>query len=740
VEPPGRNAPTLRPGWSALAGVTVWLRWPVVAAWVVAAVAAALALPSIGQERGLALRGLVPDDAPAVAIERRSAELFDAPLLTRSVLVQRDPGGLSAAAQARLGRRAVLAGQRPAGGEHVTFALPLVNVPGLVPSSRELGTTAVTYLFTDPDLSLPAQERATERYLAGVPPRPDDAVVGVTGAAPAQLEQARAIDDALPLVEIATLAVIVLVMAATFRSPTAPLVAIAASAAAFMVAVGVVAWVGERAGLAAPGEVEPLIVVLLLGIVTDYAIFYLSAMRRQLAAGADRLAAARVAAGQVTPIVVAAGLTVAAGGAAMLAGRLDFFRALGPGLGLTALVGMAVSTTLIPAILAIAGRLVFWPDRPQRQAREADAGGRGRPGRLARASTLRAVALPVAVTCLVALATGAVILRETALGFSLVRGLPADSPPRRAAEAAAQGFAPGIVAPSELLVEAPGVTARRAELARLQGLLTEVPGVAGVVGPAALPAGVAEGALLAAGGAAARYALVLEDDPEGGRAIATLRSLERRLPELVAAAGLAGATTGLGGDTALAADTIDAIGDDVVRVGLAALVVGFVLLALFLRALVAPLYLVATSVLSAATALGLTTLVFQGLLGHDELTHYVPFAAAVLLFALGADYTIFVVGRIWDEARGRPLRDAIAVAVPGAGRALTAAGLTLALSFALLAIVPLAPFRELALAMCAGVLIETFFVRPLLVPALVAAVGRVSGWPGGRLSSPESAR
>jgi RND superfamily putative drug exporter len=138
-------------------------------------------------------------------------------------------------------------------------------------------------------------------------------------------------------------------------------------------------------------------------------------------------------------------------------------------------------------------------------------------------------------------------------------------------------------------------------------------------------------------------------------------------------------------------------------------------------------------VLGLLASLGLTTLLFQTVLGNQDLTYYVPFAAAVLLVALGSDYNVFVAGRIWEEARRYRLREAIAVAMPAAARAVTAAGLALAASFALLAIVPLRSFREFAFVMAAGVLIDTFVVRSMLVPALTALFGELAWWPGRRV-------
>jgi len=154
---------------------------------------------------------------------------------------------------------------------------------------------------------------------------------------------------------------------------------------------------------------------------------------------------------------------------------------------------------------------------------------------------------------------------------------------------------------------------------------------------------------------------------------------------------------------------------------------------LFLRALVAPLCLLGSSLLALAATLGLTTRVFQDVLGGDGLTFYVPFAAAVLLVALGSDYNIFGVGHAWEEAKVRPLREALRATIPQSARAIRIAGVTLALSFGLLAIVPLRPFRELAFALSVGILIDTLVVRSLLVPSLLAVVGARSAWPGRHL-------
>ncbi|HXV93703.1 MAG TPA: MMPL family transporter, partial [Pseudonocardia sp.] len=285
----------------------------------------------------------------------------------------------------------------------------------------------------------------------------------------------------------------------------------------------------------------------------------------------------------------------------------------------------------------------------------------------------------------------------------------------------------------------PGITGQRAELAELQRRLEERAGTAAVLGPGDQPLPIELGLFLAPDGGAARFLLVPDSDPLGAQAVDRLRELRADMPELLAQVGLGGAEVSYAGDTALGLSLVDTAESDLVRVAVAVVLVDLVLLVVFLRALVAPLYLLATSVLAVGAALGATTWFFQEVLGNDGIVFYVPFAAAVLLVSLGSDYNIFSVGYIWEEAQRRPLREAVAVAVPRSTRAITAAGVTLAVSFALVALIPVAPFQQLAFAMAVGVLIDAFVVRSLLVPALVSLMGRASGWPGRRLAGPKRA-
>jgi RND superfamily putative drug exporter len=712
----------------------VRLRWPVLLLWMAAVGAVVVYLPAMGTA-GTDLNQLVSSDNPAVRSEARSLEKFGVPLLSRVAVVQRDPNGLSTRTQERAVARAkaVTEGQYP-DVKPIVAAVPVLNTLKLLPGSRENGTTIVTLVFTAPDVSFADQLAAAERFVADHF-EAGDHVVGVTGSIPARVAQGRLLLSSLPLLEAVTVAAVLLIVAVAFRSLIAPLLTLAVTGAAILLTLHIAGAVADRLGIAVPQETQPLLVALLLGVVTDYVVFYLSAVRGQLAAGAGRLAAAEWATARFTPIIVTAGATAAAGTGALVVAESPAFRAFGPGMAVAVFTGMVVAVTLVPALLAILGSAALWPGQ-RRAPRDRPVRSTG-PGALwARALTWPGFAAIVLVLCVGGLVAAALPVRHLHLGLSFIPALPADDPARQAAAHAESGFADGILSPTELLVQGDGVASRHGELSRLQRSLAERPGVAAVVGPGNELSELLPESLhlfAAKDGSAVRYLLILSDEPIGARAVGTLSRLRDDLPQLLSRAGLSGVETSFGGDTAIAEVMVDQTQHDLGRIAIAALLVNLLFLALFLRALVAPLYLLACNVLAIAATLGITTRVFQDLLGGDGLTFYVPFAAAVLLVALGSDYNIFGVGHTWEEARVRPLREALAMTIPQSARAIRTAGFTLAMSFGLLVLVPLRPFRELAFALSVGILIDVFVVRSLLVPALLTLVGSASEWPGRQL-------
>ncbi|MEO6496871.1 MAG: MMPL family transporter [Solirubrobacteraceae bacterium] len=713
--------------------LVVQLRWVVVATWLILAGAATTLLPAIEDARSGALGALVPRNAEAVKAEIASKTRFGFPLLSRTLIVQRDPQGLAAGAQARFIRQAAaLTRHEVPGFERIAAALPVTNAVGSAPFARERSTTAIMYLFFRPDVDAFQRVDLAHRFAAAHVPASSGGTVGVTGQAAAAGEQSDLVVKWLPVIELATLLLVALAVGVRFRAVGAPLMTLVSVALAYLISNHLVAWVGERAGFVVPREVEPIIVVLLFGVVTDYSIFYMSRFRALLSEGDGRLDAARATTRQLTPIIVTAGLTVIGATITLLTAQLDFLKVFGPGLAVSVLIALLVSITLIPACLAIIGRALFWPRRPRVelvQEQAAEETPTERVGRPARSRTVRfACERPWAAVgaCCAVLAVGATGLVGLRLDNPLVRGLPASSEARQTYYQAARGFAPGMLSPTVLVLSGHQVARRRAALGVLGRELGRQRGVALALGPGLRPPirGLRLGATVSRDGDAARYFLVLKSDPLGATAIRHVRRIRRLLPALTREAGLTDTTAALAGDTALSAETIDKTLGDLARIAPLALFVILLVLSIYLRALVAPLYLVAASVLGFAAAMGIGAYIF------GELTYYVPFAVAVLLVSLGSDYNVFLVGRMWQEARVRPLREAIPVAASRAAKAITLAGLVLAGSFALIGLVPVSAFREIAVLMTVGLLIDALMLRTILIPAIVTIVGEHSGWPG----------
>jgi RND superfamily putative drug exporter len=706
-----------------LAWLAVRLRFLVVPAFAAAAVVAGLHADPF--QTGGPVLDLIPKDSPALKAQADSLRLFRAPSGSDVIVVQRDPHGLSHDAQIRVIDHAIAVG-RGQDRSGARLAIPFINVPG-APASTGDSTTAITHLVFDGSYTPNERTHAAQAYLGAA--GPDAAPVGVTGVTPARIEQGTLILDRIGLVELLTVLVIAVIVLVVFRAPGAAVVTMATIGVAFPITLWALTEIARISGSPLPQEVEPLVVALLLGVVTDYAVFFLSEFRDQLRTRAESRDAATAAAQAVIPIVFTGGVILSLSLLALRASSLGFFRELAPALAATVAVAMLVSLVFVPALIALLGRFAVWPTRPEQRVDEV-AAGRPIGQRIAHLAAGRPLATLIGLACVAVLVVAGLQARTLHLGVDVISGLPSDSRPQVAARAAEAGFAPGVLAPLEVIVQDRGAALPPAGLAQLEQELRRQPGFAGAVGPSEQVKGTSVQPFLTPDGRAARFVLVSDTDPLSPAAVRDLSHLQARMPGLARSAGMGGASVQYAGQTALAQSAVDAVSGDALKIALAVLLVNLVLMALFMRALLAPLVLLAVNVLSVAATLGLTVWFFQDVLGYPDITYYVPFAGAVLLVSLSSDYNVLIVGKIWAEEENRPMRDAIASAAPRASRAIRAAGLSLAASFALVALIPIRSFRELAAVMSVGILVETFLVRSLLAPALLALLGRRARWPG----------
>lgn len=705
--------------WGPIARTIVWLRFLILPAWIVGAALATIHLPSIFDAESGELGSLLPRSSEALEVERKAIKTFGLPLLSRTVVVAHEPGGFPAGRLAAASRY-ILATDRREGPEAIR-AVPLTNAPGLL-SSQRTATTLVTYLYIDPSLGESESQSAAERFASGLGRATGAAAMEVTGALPATRAETDIANRDILWVELVTMLLVVGILTFYFRSIGVPLLGLGAVAIAYLLADRILGWIAQRYGLSIPREAEPVIVALIFGTLTDYLVFFVSGFRRRLRQDIAPRDAATAVTGELLPVVLTAAAIIACSTLTLLLSGVRFLSAFGPSMAVAVTVAAAVAVTLIPASLAIFGRLVFWPRPRDEQRRGESSAGAGARGHAVGAAVR--FPLVVAVLCLLLLAAAATGLRHLELGNPLINGLPESTSARQGYDVAAADIGPGVLGPTMVVLERSNLATESRQLAELQSRLGAQEGVAGVLGPADQPPREPAGVFLAPGGEAARFALVLNDDPDGAAASEALSDLEGRLPELASRSGLAGVDIGVTGDTSIASELTEDTWSALARVAPAALAVLLLLLWALLRSWRAALYLTGVSVLVVAAALGLTAYVFQDLLGYGELAFFVPVASAILLLALGADYNVFLVSRIWGEAERKDLRPAIKTAGSRAARAITVAGLILALSFAAVALIPIQSFREFAFAMSVGLLLDTLIARTLLIPALVSLLGR----------------
>jgi RND superfamily putative drug exporter len=698
------------------------MRFLILPAWIVGTVLATMHLPSVFDSESGELGSLLPRSSTALEVERRAIKTFGLPLLSRTMVVAHRPGGFPPDRTAAASRFIAATDQRE--GPEAIRALPLVDAPGLLAAHRG-GTTLVTYLYIDPSLGEDDSQRAAERFASGLKRVTGAETAEVTGALPATRAETDIANRDILWVELATVLFVVGILAFYFRSVGVPLLGLGAVAIAYLVADRVLGWIAQRYGLSIPREAEPVIIALIFGTLTDYLVFFVSGYRQRLQQGIASRDAVTEATAELLPVILTAALMIAGATLTLLLSGVRFLSAFGPSMAIAVAVAAAVAITLVPASLAIFGRFLLWPQRQSdRQRDPADEPNTETGARSRLIGVTVRFPLVVAILCLLILVAATSGLRHLALGNPIIRGLPQSTSARQGYDIAAAGLGPGVLGPTMVVVEGNGIAAKRGQLATLQSRLSAQDGVAGVLGPADQPLREPSGVMLAPGGEAARYVLVPDGDPDGAAASESLSSLEERLPELLERSGLGEATAGVTGDTTIASELTEDTWSAFERVAPAAIAVLLLLLWVLLRSWTAPLYLVGVSILVVAAALGLTVYVFQDLLGYGELAFFVPVASAILLLALGADYNVFLISRIWREADRRDLRPAIRTAGSRAGRAITVAGIILSLSFAAVALIPIQSFREIAFALCVGLLLDTLIARTLLIPALVSLFGR----------------
>ncbi|HEX5369821.1 MAG TPA: MMPL family transporter [Dehalococcoidia bacterium] len=712
------------------ARLLIALRWLIVPFWIGLAIAARVEVKPLQTSTEGGLIAAVPEDLPAIQAQINSFPQFGLPILSRTIVVTQYQNGLDLQAQANVASQTLQIGKmlHDTSNPNLIVAVPYWNLSLQNQPQGVQPSVVMTYLFFNADASVGESLAVAHRYASLISEATNAQYAGVTGSLAAGEEQSNKTESAFSTVEIAALIAVVLVVAIRFRAIGAALVTLVTVGIAYSVAFAALQLAEEHLGLIVPAAARPLVSVLLLGIVTDYVILFLTTYRDAYVESGTATLAAQTASSRITRTIATACLIVVAGSLALLAAQIVFLPRIAPSLAASLTIGFVVAATFTPCLLGIIGKAVFWPTLPH------EVGEQMRLNQWLEHLVVRPlIALPVLAIALAGLGLAAVFVGHARLAANLISDLPSSSEPAHAAAVAEKGgLDPGLVGPTGLILNQPGIGQHLDAVTSLQDKISKEPGVKAAVGPAQTMGLLPPGVVVAPDGNAARLLLIFDSSPYSSDAIQTYRDLKSNLPDLLRSSGLDGAGFEFTGDTAVSSQIAGRSLSDAIKVSALLIAAEFVILLIFTRALLAALLLVAIAVLVTLAALGFTAFVSDAIWGSASMTFYVPIAAMVLLLSLSSDYNLFLIGQIWREREVRPMREAIATSGARASWAILTASFALAASFALLAIVPLTAFRQLAIAVSAGILADTLIVRPLVVPALLSLLGRLSTWPSKR--------
>jgi putative drug exporter of the RND superfamily len=743
--------------------LSVRFRWAIVLAWVAGAVAATVLLPSLSNVTQSDNTSFLPASAPSERADQLASPLQGASLTAVTVVAARDDGTLTAADQAAiarlsgaLARVARVTGVRDAGQSADGRAEQLTVLAALAQSGG---------LATSQQASLVAGLREVIRAAA----LPAGLAARTAGPVAVRVDNNATSSKTGGQVEWFSIIFVIALLIAVFRSALAPLIAVLPALVVVLVAERLTAEAAVH-GLGVSQIASLLLIVLVLGAGTDYALFLMFRAREEMRAGlacreAIVLAVTRVG----ETITFSAGILIAAL-LSLATASFSLYSGLAAPLAIAIGLMLIAGLTLLPALLAIFGPAAFWPSsvRP----------GAGRAGwwgpacaRIVRRPTATLVAGLVVFGALAVASAG-----YLAAGFGGAATAPAGSDSALGNALLAEHFPQTAANPTLIVLrlrqpvwaDAAAVAAAERQLAAdrqfaavsgpfdANGTTLTAPQYAALhaaYGPpraltaaasarvpgaelAAYQAYRASGSYVSANGDTISFATALTAGSPAGTAA------EEAVPAIRAdtarAARLAGASaSGVTGQATFTYDVAQLSDSDLRTVIPIAIAVIAVLLALVMRSLIAPLYLILSVVLSYFSALGLTVLVFIKAAGQPGLTFILPFLLFMFLLALGEDYNILVMTRIREEAHLLPLREAVSRALNVTGTTVTSAGLVLAGTFGVLAVVGsgsagqqnVRTIVDVGVGLALGVLMDTFLVRTLLVPSAAVLIGRWNWWP-----------
>jgi RND superfamily putative drug exporter len=667
----------------------------VLGAWIAALVALGPLIGSFESKQRNEPSSFLPENAESV----RALELSD-----------RFPSAEGAAAIPVFARQGGLTGDDRRAVASIRDELDTEKPEGVVSVSpiqlAEDGEAAllVVQIVSDGDeqILIDAVESIRETVADGAPPGLEARVTGPAGYSADASKAFEGINSTLLLV---TSALVFVLLVLIYRSPifwAFPLLAV-------FFAEGLVRGIGSllvEAGVIVNGQTGGILLVLVFGAGTDYALLLTARYREELHRHEDKHDAMRIAVRQAGPGILASAGTVVAALLCLSLASVNSTAGLGPVGAMGVAVAATAMLTVLPALLLIGGRRAFWPFVPGYEGPAGTENGQAWRrtfwGRLGAWIERRHRPVWLVTTlALIAVALGTLTLDTSLTTGNAFRG---DIESVEGQALLERSFPAGASAPTTVIVTDP------AQLDAVRAAAEAAPEVAAV--------GRAE-----EGSPGVLFTITLTEDPFSKEAFALIEPLRERLR----AAG--GDAVLVGGATAEEHDLREAVRSDTLLLVPLVLLVVLVILVLLLRALVGPLMLMATVVLSFFSALGLSLIVFELFADFPGEDPSYPLFAFIFLVALGIDYNIFLMARVREEAQSLPTKQAMLKGLAVTGGVITSAGIVLAGTFSVLAVLPLVALTQIGITVALGVLLDTFVVRSILVPALTFSLGERTWWP-----------
>lgn len=661
----------------------------------------------------------LPSSAESTKVNEQAPEFYDSKDIPALLLIESNHGALS---QTDMGEISELA-------QKLKDVTGIVEVSPVLPAEdKEAVQLFITVSADEKTATVVGAMRDIIAKDLG------DGLVGyVTGPAGFSTDMLAAFSGVDGLLLAVALAAVLIILLIVYRSLLLPIVVLSTSLFALCVALLTVWWMAYSGLFLLSGQIQGVLFILVIGAATDYSLLYVSRYREELLKNPDKWdAAIKAWKGAVEPILASGG-TVIAGLMCMLLSDLKSNSVLGPVASIGIVFSMLSALTLLPALLGLLGRSAFWPHIPHYtdgSHSEDEVNYEGIWGRTV-LMVKRHSRLIWILTIVVLIAGAALAGGFKAEGVSISDLVMTQSQARDGQKALSKHFPDGSGNPVNIIVP-------KDDTARVVENISDNPGIdsisiissespsgqapitsAGIkaFGPPGTPPPsptVVDGRVL--------LQATLSSAPDSKEALETIKQLRKSLHDVAPG-------TLVGGTTATTLDTNIASVHDRNLIIPIILVVIMVILMLLLRAIVAPIMLILTTILSFGTAMGVSAVVFYKVLDLPGADAAVPLYGFVFLVALGIDYNIFLMTRVREESQKHGTEQGVIRGLAITGTVITSAGMVLAATFAALVVIPILFLVQLAFIVAFGVLLDTFIVRTLLVPALSLEIGEKIWWP-----------